>query len=130
MMLVYIDSSTLIKLVTDEPGSTALRLYLGSGTTVLTSRHSLIEAERAARDAGIEVGPAFDAVVSDLAVRELDSTLAQRAAGLAPATLGALDAVHLAAAMELRGEIDAFVTYDERMADAARAHRLPVVSPA
>jgi hypothetical protein len=30
----------------------------------------------------------------------------------------------------LRSQLDAFVTYDTRLAEAARAYRLPVVSPA
>jgi len=38
-------------------------------------------------------------------------------------------AIHLASALALGNEVDAFVTYDGRLADAARAIGLPVVRP-
>ena len=41
-----------------------------------------------------------------------------------------LDAIHLATAMAMGPELDAFVTYDDRLAEAARAIGLPVVRPA
>jgi hypothetical protein len=40
-----------------------------------------------------------------------------------------LDAVNLAAAIELRSELEAFITYDRQLASVARNLRLPVVSP-
>jgi predicted nucleic acid-binding protein len=49
---------------------------------------------------------------------------------LDPPELRSLDALHLATALELGDEIDALVTYDRRLADAARAHGLRVESPA
>jgi predicted nucleic acid-binding protein len=52
------------------------------------------------------------------------------AATLEPAALRTLDAIHLASAMALTDELDAFVTYDDRLADAARSAGLPVVRPA
>jgi uncharacterized protein len=47
-----------------------------------------------------------------------------------PALVRTLDAIHLATAMALVPDLDAFVTYDDRMAEAARALGLPVVRPA
>lgn len=40
-----------------------------------------------------------------------------------------LDAIHLATALLLRGDLDAIVTYDKRLAVVAEAHGLPVDSP-
>jgi hypothetical protein len=40
-----------------------------------------------------------------------------------------LDAIHVATALAIEA-VDAFVTYDDRQADAARAVGLPVVRPA
>lgn len=40
-----------------------------------------------------------------------------------------IEAIHLASALALGNEVDAFVTYDGRLADAARAIGLPVVRP-
>lgn len=61
---------------------------------------------------------------------EVDEVIARVAASLPLATLRTLDAVHLASALHLIGELDAFVTYDDRLAEAARAVGLPVVRPA
>jgi predicted nucleic acid-binding protein len=40
-----------------------------------------------------------------------------------------MDSIHVATAMTI-GAVDAFVTYDDRQAEAARAVGLPVVRPA
>ena len=41
----------------------------------------------------------------------------------------ALDALHLATALEIHDELDGLVTYDDRMAAAAEALGLPVLAP-
>ena len=61
---------------------------------------------------------------------ELDDAIANVAAALRPPLLRTLDAIHLATALALLPELDAFVTYDDRLAEAARAIGLPVVRPA
>jgi predicted nucleic acid-binding protein len=63
-------------------------------------------------------------------VVEFDVAIARSAAALGPSALRTLDAIHLATAMALGPELDAFVTYDDRLAEAARAVGLPVVRPA
>jgi predicted nucleic acid-binding protein len=129
-VLVYADSSALVKLVVEESESEAARVYLSGDVTVVVSRVGLIESFRAVRRSDTE-GPApWAELVANISVRELDPVIADRAASLEPAGLRTLDAIHLATALEMRGEIDAFLTYDARLAEAARAHRLPVVSPA
>jgi uncharacterized protein len=45
-------------------------------------------------------------------------------------TVRSLDAVHLAMALHIRDQLTAFVAYDSRLADAARAAGLPVAAPA
>ena len=42
----------------------------------------------------------------------------------------ALDALHLAAALDLGDDLDGVITYDERLADAVRSHGVLVVAPA
>jgi len=44
--------------------------------------------------------------------------------------LRSLDAIHLAAALELGDELEAVVTYDSRMSSAAEAQGLDVAAPA
>jgi predicted nucleic acid-binding protein len=59
----------------------------------------------------------------------ITTTILLRAGELQPPALRTLDAIHLATALEV-GPIDAFVTYDTRLADAARAQNLVVAAPA
>lgn len=44
--------------------------------------------------------------------------------------LRSLDAVHLAAALDLGDDLDTLVTYDERLASGARSYGVPVTAPA
>ena len=61
---------------------------------------------------------------------EVDRALFRQAGLLGPSTMRSLDAVHMAAAMSLGPDLGVVVTYDERMAVAARLFGLPVASPA
>ena len=60
----------------------------------------------------------------------VDDDLLDEAARLGPGTLRSLDALHLASALSISGCLGAVVTYDTRLADAARAAGLAVLSPA
>mgnify|MGYP002084621353 FL=1 len=53
----------------------------------------------------------------------------QRAGELDPAVLRSLDALHLASALGLGDDLEGVVTYDVRMAEAAKALGLTVVAP-
>jgi uncharacterized protein len=44
-------------------------------------------------------------------------------------TLRSLDAIHLATSVSLRDDLDAFVSYDERLAGAAEPAGIPVTAP-
>lgn len=59
-----------------------------------------------------------------------DPAIARAAGDLAPFSLRTLDAIHLASALARGPELDAFLTYDDRLAEAARSLGLPVVRPA
>ena len=69
-------------------------------------------------------------VVEGVSIIELDEGLARAASQLAPPTMRSLDAIHLASALSIRTELDAFVTYDVRLGEAARSLGLSVVAPA
>jgi uncharacterized protein len=47
-----------------------------------------------------------------------------------PATVRSLDAVHLGTALRSRPSLTSFVTYDQRLLDAAQAAGLPSDAPA
>ena len=128
--VTYADASALVKLVVEEPESRAMNRWFVESTRVMTSRVGLIETLRASGRRAHD--PAHrDQVIRDVEVLELNPAISIVAAQLnrpwdcAPSTL-----IHLASALALGSELDAFVTYDDRMAEAARAIGLPVVRPA
>ncbi len=126
MSLFYLDASALTKLVIAERGSDELRAGL-AGHRLFTSRIAVVEVTRAVGRvmASADLSPVFDRV----AFVELDASLAERAATLGGPPLRALDAIHLASAELLGGELTAFITYDARQAAAARASGIEVRSP-
>jgi uncharacterized protein len=134
--VVYADASALVKLVRDEDESAALRTYL-RGADLISSELVLTEIPRAVRRAAA-LDPDLpldllleraEALIEVLALRPLDRALLAEAGALAEPALRALDAVHVAAAVDL-DPIDAFVTYDERQAAAARLAGLRTMAPA
>lgn len=60
---------------------------------------------------------------------ELDADLARIAGATGGSGLRALDAIHVASALRLGPEVEAFVTYDLRQATAASAAGLRVDAP-
>lgn len=126
--IAYLDASAIVKLVIDEPESPTLLRWYHEAERVVTSRIGLIESKRALarRDHDREH---VDSVLDRFEVFELDEEVGRRAGGLGPASLRTLDAIHVATALAIEA-VDAFVTYDDRQADAARAAGLPVVRPA
>jgi predicted nucleic acid-binding protein len=106
-----------------------LRAFLTERRLRFTSRIAAVEVLRAVR----RVESAGDAPVAEafggIAIVELDEGLAARAGELAPASMRTLDAIYLASALTLAEDVESFVTYDSRLADAARAVGLAVASP-
>lgn len=68
-------------------------------------------------------------VIARCRVLGLHRGIFERAGTLDPPALRTLDALHIAAALELEAALQAFVTYDERQAHAARHLGLTVLSP-
>jgi predicted nucleic acid-binding protein len=127
----YADASALVKLVLRERESDALRSYLLTRSDPATSRISVVEVARAmTRAEGSPQDEAVAALWERTLFVEVDASLADSAARLEPPTLRSLDAIHLASARALADELEAFVTYDARQAEAARAVGLEVISPA
>ena len=135
MPLFYADSSALLKLVRDEPESQTLRTFL-SDADLVSCELVLTEIPRAIRRAATH-DPRLDLdrliaqageVVDALGLLPLDRALLLAAGALPEPALRALDAIHVAAAIDL-APVDAFVTYDERQAAAARLAGLRTMSP-
>jgi predicted nucleic acid-binding protein len=118
-----------VKLVVEEAESGALNRWFVEASRLATSRIGIVETLRAASRRPHDAAHR-DHVVDDVTVMEVTPAIAAVAAALQPALLRTLDAIHLATALALVPDLDAFVTYDDRLADAARALGLPVVRPA
>jgi uncharacterized protein len=67
-------------------------------------------------------------LIDTIALRPLERDLLYGAGALAEPALRALDAIHVASAVDL-DPIEAFVTYDERQAAAARLAGLRTLAP-
>lgn len=128
--LVYLDASALVKLVVSEPESAALAVLLAEDAPTVASIVVTVELPRAVRRAGATalLARASD-VLSRVELIALDEEVTRVAAGLEPPDMRALDAIHLASALSLGGELGSFVCYDRRLAHAARARGLDVVAP-
>ena len=135
MALLYADASALVRLVRDEPESASLRAF-SADADIVSSELALTEVPRAvrraaARDARLTldvlIGRAGD-TLDAVALLPLDRALLLAAGALAEPALRALDAIHIASAVDL-GPLDGFVTYDERQAAAARLAGLRTISP-
>lgn len=127
--LVYVDASALAKLILDEPGSDAMRRWYVESERVVTSRVGVVEMHRAA--ARRPHDPAhLDVILRSIEILEFDAAIAKSAASVGPAMLKTLDAIHLSSALAILSELGAFVTYDDRLAEAGRAIGLPVIAPA
>jgi predicted nucleic acid-binding protein len=135
MPIFYVDASALVKLVREETESGALRTYL-AGADLVSSELILTEVPRAVHRA-VANDPALPGdllldraggLIDTLALRPLDRGLLAGAGALAEPTLRALDAIHVASAVGL-DPIEAFVTYDERQAAAARLAGLRTMAP-
>lgn len=123
----YLDTSAFLKLIVSEDHSVALRAAL-EGLDLWSSTLLDVEAHRAARRLGIEREAVVEALEAITLVIPGDTTFAT-ARRVGPDTLRTLEALHLAAALELGADLEAVVTYDHRMAAGCEALEVPVHAP-
>ncbi len=135
MVVFYADASALVKLVRDEPESDALRAFLVDADLV-SCELVLTEVPRAIRRAAAQdprlildilmarAGEIVDAV----ALLPLDRAVLLAAGAFAEPALRALDAIHIAAAVDV-SPVEGFLSYDERQGAAARLAGLRTVAP-
>jgi uncharacterized protein len=128
-LVVYLDSSALVKLVVREAETAALRRHLGPRPVRVSCALARVEVVRAVRRHGRAAVTRARQVLARTRLLPLDDALLDKAAALDARVLRNLDAVHLAAAVELGDALDTLVTYDVRMAGAAAAVGLTVAQP-
>ncbi len=128
-MATYVDSSAIVKLAIREPESDALRSYLRRRRPLMSSALSRAEVLRALLPAGEAAVSRGRTVLLRFDLVRLNDRILNAAGLLLPAGLRTLDAIHLATAHQLGDEVRTLVTYDVRMAEAARQLNWRVVSP-
>jgi hypothetical protein len=126
----YLDASALAKLAVVESETGALENDVAHRAGLATSRLGAAELRRAAARAGHRpLVQQIEEILEAVILVEVTPTILERAGLLAPAELRTLDAIHLATALSLPlADLD-FITYDRRLADAARAAGLRVSQP-
>jgi uncharacterized protein len=133
--LIYLDSAAIVKLVRSDKESSALGAWLAAHSESRLVSSALVEVEvvRVVRRIGSDGLALAAAVLARISRSEITAAVRTKAAAYPDAQLRSLDAIHLATA-EILGEqpaaqLEAFVTYDVRLAEAAVALGLPTVSP-
>ena len=123
----YIDTSAAVKLLTAEPESAALIAELGNPAHQTVSS-DLLETELGR--VAVRIGASGSDVAAILAQFDLatpDRSTYRQAALLPYPTLRSLDALHIAAAIDLNA--DTIITYDRRMIDACQVLGVATLSP-
>lgn len=125
--LVYADTSALGALLVEQSETSALVTWLDQTPATLVAC-DLLESElrRMAVREGVDQFE-VTSILEGVSLAVLDRAVF-RSAGLLPMPhLRTLDALHLEAAMRL--DVDAVLTYDHRLAEAARSTGLGVIAP-
>ncbi|MEO8511736.1 MAG: type II toxin-antitoxin system VapC family toxin [Chloroflexota bacterium] len=132
-MTLYVDSSALVKRYVEEPDSALAEGLLLADPAWITASHTFVEvmltlARRLASADLPSAQQAFEADWSRTLVIAVDAEVCRRAAAIGIETeTRSLDALHLAAAERAGGRQLRLLTFDVRLADAARALGYPVI---
>jgi predicted nucleic acid-binding protein len=134
MSFVYVDSSAIVKLIRRESETDALRAFLagtaqGHPVAVASSAIARVEVSRATLSHDFAVSAKASEVLATFRLISVTEQILAQASHLLPMELRSPDAIHLATAISESDGMVAFLTYDDRQVEAARAAGLPVVSP-
>ena len=126
MPATYLDSSAIVKLAVREAESAALRRHLRRRQPLVSSALARTEVLRALLPGGEAAVASGRRALALLDLVRINDRVLHLAGALLPAELRSLDAVHLATAEQLGDDLGELITYDERMAAAARmmGHRV------
>jgi uncharacterized protein len=129
--VIYLDSAALMKLVRQEGESAALGEWLDQHPEqpVVSSELGRIEVLRAARRLGDLALAEARAVVGEVDLVPLNRAVQDLACDIGDPALRSVDALHLASALVLGDDLEAFVAYDRRLCGAAQAAGLIVTTP-
>lgn len=129
--MIYLDTSAFVKLIRGERETPALQAFLSDRPAgpLVSSALLVVETRRAIlREAPDQLTRA-DLLLTRIDQVEVTRSVLEAASRLPDPALRSLDAIHLATALQLEGDLEALVTYDSRLAAAAARQKLPVVTP-
>lgn len=131
MSLYYADTSAVIKLLAKEAHSEAFATFYDDHADAewVSSALLRIEVSRAVARAMPALLPDARDLLAAFSCIAIDDDIVETAMGEPDRGLRSLDAIHLATARLLAPELDALVTYDERLLKAAADAGLPTISP-
>lgn len=134
--ILYVDTSALLKLLVREAESEAVETELLQWNKLATSVVTEVELPRAiarAReerpDAVIDGSVVLQGVLASAAIVPLSVDIVAKARDVSPVHVGALDAIHVASALNLGRELAAVATYDHRMQEALARIKVEVLAP-
>jgi predicted nucleic acid-binding protein len=129
--VIYLDTSAFVKLIRGERETPALQAFLRDRPAgpLVSSALLVVETRRAVlREAPGQLARA-DLLLTRIDQVDVTRSVLEAASRLPDPGLRSLDAIHLATALQLEGDLEALVTYDGRLAAAAGRQKLPVVTP-
>ena len=130
MTLYYLDTSAAVKLLIAEEGSNPLIRWMEAHEEQVFSSDLLrTELLRVTRRTAPDLVVQARAILDALVLLTLSTELCERAAFLEPRLLRSLDAIHLAAAMEMGDDLRGLVTYDHRLAAGAESLGIEALTP-
>ena len=96
---------------------------------IVSSEIAQTEVIRAVARRHAGLAEAAEDLLADIGLVAVNTVVTMAGGVDPPPALRSLDALHVASARRLEGDLAALVTYDRRMIDAARMAGLPVASP-
>ena len=131
MSLYYADTSAVIKLLVEETYSKVFAAFYDSHADAewVSSAALRIELTRAVARAMPALLPDARDLLTAFSYVAIDDDIVEAAMGEPDRSLRSLDAIHLATARIFGPDLDALVTYDNRLATAASDAGLMIVAP-
>lgn len=131
MTLYYADTSAVIKLLAEEKHSIALAAFYDEHTDAewVSSALLKIELTRAVTRVMPVLMPDARDLLRAFSYVSIDDDIVDAAMNEPDRGLRSLDAIHLATARIFGDELDALVSYDDRLLRAAGEAGLPTASP-
>ena len=131
MSLYYLDTSAALKLLVEESHSLAFATFYDehSDDDWVSSALLRIELVRAVTRTLPALLPDARELLMAFDYVSIDDDIVDAGANEPERALRSLDSIHLATAHALGSDVTAVVTYDDRLAHAARTAGMSIVSP-